>query len=213
MQILHVSRTLPRTLPINGKPVSTGIYKQAVTGSVHVHKLGLAGDGQADLTVHGGIHQAVYAYPSEHYSYWENYLGALPLPPGTFGENLTTSGLLETDVCIGDVYQTGDLVLQVTSPRIPCFKLGHKLSRPDILKVFLRSGRCGFYFKVLAEGSVSRGARVEVISKDPGRVSVRELLGLYRLGEGNRESIAKALEVEALGPLVRKDLEARLAKV
>lgn len=212
MQVLHVSRSLPLTLSISGKDVSTGICKEPVTGAIQVHKLGLAGDGQADLTVHGGIHQAVYAYPSEHYPHWESLLGVPPLPPGTFGENLTTSGLLETEVCIGDVHRIGNLVLQVTSPRIPCFKLGHKLARPDILKAFLQSGRCGFYFKVLEEGTVSAGSRVEIISKDPRRVSVRALLGLYRLGEGNPESIGKALEIEALGPLVRKDLEARLAK-
>jgi MOSC domain-containing protein YiiM len=212
MQILHVNRSMPRNLSINGKDVSTGIYKEGVTDSVRVHMLGLDGDGQADLTVHGGIHQAVYGYPVEHYAHWEAYLGVAPLPPGTFGENLTTRGLLETDVCIGDVHRLGNLLLQVTSPRIPCFKLGHQLGRADILKPFLHSGRCGYYFKVLEEGSIIAGTTVEVIARDPQRVTVRALLGIYRLGEGDREAIETALKIEALSPLVRQDLEVRLAK-
>lgn len=213
MQVLHVNRTLPRTVVIHGKEVTTGIYKERVDGPVHVHKLGLDGDGQADLTVHGGEHQAVYAYPVEHYPHWEKELDLPPLPPGTFGENLTTSGLLEAEVCIGDVHRIGDLVLQVTSARIPCFKLGHKLDRPDVLKPFLQSGRSGFYFRVLEEGSVSADSRVEILSRDPRKVTVRDLLGMHRLGEGDRRSLGRALEIEALAPLVRRDLEARLAKM
>ncbi|MES2658574.1 MAG: MOSC domain-containing protein [Verrucomicrobiota bacterium] len=213
MQVLHVNRSQPRTVVINGKDVSTGIYKEPVTEPVHVHSLGLEGDGQADLTVHGGIHQAVYAYPAEHYASWQDELSEPLFPPGTFGENLTLSGLLETDVRIGDVHRIGKLVLQVTSPRIPCFKLGHKLGRPGILKPFLQSGRSGFYYRVLEEGTVAAGSAVEVISRDPSGVTVRKLLGMHRLGEGDRGSIEKTLEIEALSPLVRKDLEARLAKM
>ncbi len=212
MQVLHVNRSLPKTVEINGKPVPTGIYKQPVSTPVAVHPLGLEGDGQADLTVHGGEHQAVYAYPSEHYAVWEAELGAGPFPPGTFGENLTTAGLLEADVCIGDIHRIGVLVLQVTSPRIPCFKLGHKLDRPGILKRFLHSRRSGFYYKVREPGTVEAGAGLEIIARDPRRVSVSDLLGIYRLGEGNPESLRRVLEIDALSPLVRLDLEARLAK-
>ena len=213
MQVLHVNRAEPRTVIINGKDVSTGIDKEPVAGPVQVRQLGLEGDGQADLTVHGGPFQAVYAYPVEHYAYWENELGAAPYPPGTFGENLTLEGLMETDVCIGDVIRTGKLVLQVTSPRIPCFKLGNKLNKPDMLKPFLQSGRSGFYFRVVEEAPVTAGTPLEIISHDPRKVSVRALLGMYRLGEGTRESIETALEIDALSPLVRKDLEARLLRM
>ena len=213
MQVLHVNRALPRTLAINGKDVSTGIYKQQALGPVRVHKLGLDGDGQADLTVHGGIHQAVYAYPAEHYGHWQDALSEPSFPPGTFGENLTLSGLMETEVCIGDVHRIGETVLQVTSPRIPCFKLGHKLGRPDILKPFLQSGRCGFYYRVLEEGALAAGDPVELVARDPRGVTVRALLGLYRLGEGDRDAIRTALLIDALSPLVRKDLEARLEKM
>ncbi len=213
MKVLHVNRTLPQDVIMNGKDVPTGIYKEPMTSPVRVHRLGLEGDGQADLTVHGGEHQAVYAYPVEHYAHWESELDAAPFPPGTFGENLTLSGFLETEVCIGYVHRIGDLVLQVTSARIPCFKLGHKLSRPDILKPFLQSGRSGFYFRVVEEGSVAADSAVEVISRDPRNVSVRALLGMHKLGEGDRESLVKALEIEALAPIPRRDLAARLAKM
>ena len=212
MKVLHVSRSLPKTIEINGRPVPTGIYKQPVAGPVAVHALGLEGDGQADLTVHGGEHQAVYAYPAEHYAAWEAELAAGPLPPGTFGENLTTEGLLEADVCIGDIHRIGALVLQLTSARIPCFKLGHKLGRPDILKRFLHSRRSGFYYKVCEPGSIEAGAGLKIIARDPRRVSVSDLLGMHRLGEGDPASLRRALEIEALSPSVRRDLEARLSR-
>ena len=212
MQVLHVNRALPRIVVINANEVPTGIYKEPVTGPVHVHKLGLEGDGQADLTVHGGEYQAVYAYPVEHYSSWQTELGETSFPPGTFGENLTVSGLLESDVCIGDEHRIGDLVLQVTSARIPCFKLGNKLHRPEILKPFLQSGRSGFYYRVVAAGTVTAGSDLEIVSRDPRKITVRALLGMHRLGEGDRSSIRQALAIDALSPMVRKDLEARLGK-
>lgn len=213
MQVLHVNRAEPRTVVINGKDVLTGIYKEPVQGGIPVRKLGMEGDGQADLTVHGGPFQALYAYPIEHYAYWQHELGAEPFTPGTFGENLTLEGMLETDVCIGDVYRIGSLVVQVTSPRIPCFKFGDKVNKPDILKPFLQSGRSGFYLRVVEEGSVAAGTAVELVSSDPRQVSVRALLGMFRLGEGTAEGIKRALEVDALSPMVRKDLEARLEKM
>jgi MOSC domain-containing protein YiiM len=211
MQILSVNVALPRTLEINGKMVPTGIYKEPVKGPVEVRKLGLAGDGQADLTVHGGEHQAVYAYPIEHYAYWAEFLGANILEHGTFGENLTVQGLVETEVCIGDVHRMGDVLLQITCERLPCFKFAHKVSRPDILKPFLQSGYSGFYYKVIQEGTISAGDSIGVVEKDPQRVSVRDLLGVHRLNEDVVETMEKLLKVEALAPGVRKDIEKRLA--
>lgn len=212
MQVLHVNRAEPRTVMISGKPVLTGIYKQPVAGAVPVCKLGMEGDGQADLTVHGGPFQALYAYPVEHYAHWERELGVESFSPGTFGENLTIKGLLETDVCIGDVYCIGSLVVEVTSPRIPCFKFAHKIGRSDILKPFLQSGRSGFYLRVVVEGSITAGTAVEIVSRDPRQVTVRALLGMFRLGEGTAESIRQALEIDALSPIIRKDLEGKLEK-
>jgi MOSC domain-containing protein YiiM len=212
MNLLSINVSLPRTVEINGKSVPTGIYKEAVEGPVSVNKLGLEGDGQADLTVHGGEYQALYAYPIEHYAHWQEHLGVESFEAGTFGENLTVRGLVETEVCIGDVHRIGEVLLQVTSERIPCFKLGHKLHRPDILKPFLQSGRSGFYYKVLKEGSLSSGDTIEVVEKDPRGVTVRALLGVHRLGDDSRETMEKALEVDALSPLVRADLEQKLSK-
>jgi MOSC domain-containing protein YiiM len=197
---------------ISGRPVPTRIYKEAVEGPVAVHKLGLEGDGQADLTVHGGEYQALYAYPIEHYPHWQEHLGVKSFAAGTFGENLTVSGLVETEVCVGDVHRMGDVLLQVTSERIPCFKLGHKLHRPDILKPFLQSGRSGFYYKVLRGGALSAGDAIEVVERDPRGVTVRALLGVHRLGENARETIEKILKVDALAPGVRNDLEKRLTE-
>jgi len=213
MKILSVNRTLPQNLEINGKLVPTGIYKEPVDTPVQVRALGLDGDGQADLSVHGGPYQAVYAYPVEHYAHWEHELGRDTLPPGTFGENLTVSGLLETEVCIGDIHRIGDVILQVTCERIPCFKLGHKLHRPDILKPFLQSGRSGFYYRVLQEGPIATGQDIEVSERDSRGVTVRALLGMHRMNEGTKETISQALEVEALSPAVRRELEARLEKL
>lgn len=212
MKVLHVNRSQAKTLVINGEEVSTGIYKEAVAGPVRVHKLTLEGDVQIDRRYHGGEHQAVYVYPFEHYAHWEKELGVVSFPPGTFGENLTTEGLLETEICIGDILRAGEIVLQVTSVRLPCFKLGYKFGKPAILKPFLRSGFSGFYCSVLEEGMISAGTAVEIIERDPRRVSARDLLGMQRLGEGTRESLEKLLEIEALSPPAREDLLARLGK-
>jgi len=211
MKVLSVNVSLTRTVLINGKEVPTGIYKEPVPEAV-VHKLSMAGDEQADLTVHGGEHQAVYGYPMEHYGHWESILGE-KLDYGTFGENLTTEGLLETEVCIGDVHRMGTAVLQVTSARIPCFKLGHKLHRPDILKPFLQSGYSGFYYRVVHEGVIHRGDEIEVIQRDPRAVTVREAVGMYRLNEGTKEQLQKALSIEALSPFYRDGFTQRLEKL
>lgn len=211
MRILSVNVSLPRPVEINGKMVLTGIYKEPVSGPVAVRKLGLEGDGQADLTVHGGEHQAVYAYPIEHYEHWRRMLGWESVEHATFGENLTVQGLLETEVCIGDVHRMGPVLMQVTCERLPCFKLGHKLHRPDLIKPFRESGYSGFYYKVLQEGSLSAGDAIEVVKKDPHRITVRALLGVHRLGENNRDTMEKLLHVEALAPGVREDIERRLA--
>ncbi|MDP2248000.1 MAG: MOSC domain-containing protein, partial [Nitrosomonadales bacterium] len=152
---------MPQKININGREVLTAIYKTPVQNRIRMRKLNLEGDGQADLTVHGGEHQAVYSYPFEHYSYWQQVLKKPELAMGTFGENLTVSGLLETEVYVGDILQIGEgadaAVVQITMPRIPCFKFGHKVGRPDILDEFLLSGRSGFYQRVLTEGEIGAG--------------------------------------------------------
>jgi len=158
MKLLSVNVGLPREVKWNGRVIRTSIFKAPVEGRVRVRKLNLDGDQQSDLSVHGGIDKAVYVYPSEHYSFWHEHLPAADLPWGAFGENFTTEGALEdTTVHIGDRFRVGSAAFVVTQPRMPCFKLGIRFGRGDIIKRFLRSGRNGFYFAVAEEGEVVAG--------------------------------------------------------
>ncbi len=210
MKLLSVNVALPREVEINGNPVATGIYKDPVSGPVWLGRLQLAGDGQADLTVHGGEFQAAYSYPVEHYAHWAQVMGRESFPHGMFGENFTISGLLEDAVCIGDIWRIGEARVQVTMPRLPCFKFGHKIGRPAILKEFLHSGHSGFYHRVLTEGSVKAGDEIELLERDPRGITVRRMLGMQKLGEGDAASVRQALEIDCLPPSLRRDLEARL---
>src|SRR5262249_32026976 len=145
----------------HGRIVRTSIWKSPVAGRVHVDRLNLDGDRQSDLAVHGGPYKAVYAYPSEHYEYWRRELPGIELPFGSFGGDLTTEGLREPDVRIGDVFRAGSAELRVTQPRMPCYKLGIRFDRADIVKRFLESRRSGFYFAVDQEGDVAAGDPIE----------------------------------------------------
>src|SRR6266480_681018 len=149
MKVMSVNVGLPREVEWHGKTVLTSIFKEPVTGRVRVERLNLVGDRQSDLTVHGGVDKAVYAYPSEHYGYWRAELPGVDLPWGMFGENFTTEGLLEEAVYIGDKFRIGETEVMVTEPRMPCYKLGIKFGRADIIKRFLASRRTGFYFAVV----------------------------------------------------------------
>lgn len=149
--------------------IATGIHKQPVEGPVTVNKLGLAGDEQADLTVHGGLDKAVYAYPSEHYAFWATQrLAALkreePLPPGSMGENLTLTGLLESDVWIGDRLHVGSTILEVTQPRQPCFKFNAKMGFSHAAKMMLQAGNSGFYLRVVQAGEVRAGDVIVLVT-------------------------------------------------
>jgi len=210
MKIISVNVSQPRAIHIGGREVMTGIYKEPVAGRVRVRRHNLEGDAQADLRVHGGEHKAVYAYPFEHYAPWEQALGRNGFVPGQFGENLTTTGLLETELYVGDVLRIGSAVLQVTHPRMPCAKLAHKFARPQFIKEFLVSGRSGFYLRVVEEGELGAGDTVEIVRRDPNQVTVRALLGLTDLNEINPDLAARAVQVEALPPSWREDVAALL---
>ena len=181
MQLISVNTATPTLVEINGIQVNTGIYKKPQSGKIWLSKSNLAGDGQADLTVHGGEFQAVYSYPVEHYAYWQKVLDKSTLPYGTFGENFTVSDLLEDDVYVGDVFSVGSAVIQATMPRIPCFKFGHKIGKPDILPMFLHSGRSGFYHKVIEEGEVGAGDAIHRLDRPAHSISIRMALGLQKL--------------------------------
>ncbi len=192
-----------------GRPWRSGIYKLPVSGPVRAGKTGLAGDGQANLDVHGGVDKAVYAYPAEHYSFWQAELDQ-QLPFGAFGENLTVEGLLEEEVCIGDVYWAGEALLQVSQPRGPCWKLARRLGASDLEDRFNRSGRTGFYLRVLQEGNLAAGMALERISRPTAQWSV---LQAHRLRENARSDPQAAAALAALPELAerfRRDLKKRL---
>lgn len=211
MKLLSINVAQPRAIQVGTREVMTGIYKEPIAGRVRVRRHNLEGDAQADLSVHGGEYKAVYAYPFEHYAQWERDLGRSDFKPGMFGENLTISGATEDLVCIGDVLRIGTTVLQVTHPRMPCFKLAHKFGRPQFIKEFLLSGRSGFYMRIVEEGELGAGDAMEFIRRDPQRVTVRALLGLTDLKEINPDLAKRALVAEGLPPNWRDDVAAFLS--
>ena len=198
MRIISINVGLPRTLLHAGREVTTGIFKEPVEGPVMLRRLNLDGDRQADLSVHGGRWKAVYAYPSEHYEFWRKELPGKDLPWGIFGENLTTEGLKEDETNIGDRFRVGEAVLEVSQPRIPCYKLGIRFGRDDIIKRFLASGRSGNYFSVLEEGLVKAGDAIERIHEDENGVSVAEVQRAYRDSVENIEVMRRAVKIPAL---------------
>jgi MOSC domain-containing protein YiiM len=195
----------PRTVFQGSEEVPTGIFKSPVEGRVRMRSLNLDGDRQADLSVHGGPNKAVYVYPSENYPYWKNELPGVELPWGAFGENLTTSGLLENAVCIGDRFAIGTAEVVVTQPRLPCFKLNLKFGRDDMVKRFLASRRTGFYLRVLREGEVGAGDEIIPVHQDEHRVSVLDALCLHLRESDSSELRNRALQVEYLSPSWRKE--------
>jgi MOSC domain-containing protein YiiM len=164
-QLLAIFAGKPQTVSIDGKDVSTAIYKQPVTGPVMVRTLNIDGDQQGDPTVHGGVDKAVYCYPVEHYDTWSAEL-MRHLDRGTFGENLTVSGLLEDVLHLDDVIEVGTVVLQVSEPRYPCYKLGHKMGDQRFLRRFQQSERSGFYCRVLQEGTIEAGDVMRVVERN-----------------------------------------------
>jgi MOSC domain-containing protein YiiM len=214
MRLVSVNVGTPRTVEYQGRAVSTGIFKQPVAGAVHVGATNLAGDGQADLRVHGGPHKAVYAYPLEHYSYWSAALERGELPLGFFGENLTLEGVNEDEVWIGDTLRVGSAILQVSQPRTPCFKLALRTGVEDFPRRFADSGRTGFYLRVLEEGEVSAGAAMERVARDPASLPVRQVFQLrHGLGNGRgRAALERAAALATLAPSWRQAFEDALRR-
>ena len=199
MKIISVNVGLPRKVEWNGKTVTTGIYKEPVRGSVNARTLNLDGDGQADLSVHGGRSKAAYVYPSEHYRFWRSELPDMALPWGMFGENLSTAGLLEEEVQIGDEFHIGTTRVQATEPRMPCYKLGIRFRRPDMVKRFLQSQRSGFYFAVAQEGRVQAGDAIERVTRASHGVTVADVVRLYTTDRDNIDLLRRVVALEALG--------------
>jgi MOSC domain-containing protein YiiM len=201
MKLVSLNTGLPRDVRWHGLNVNTAIYKQPVQGRIALRRLNLDGDRQADLTVHGGEHKAVYCYPLAHYEYWKKELPDQKLPMGAFGENFTMDGPLEDSVHLGDRFSVGSAELVVSQPRLPCYKLGVRFQSNDMVMRFLASGRTGFYFAVVREGEVGAGDEVRVIDRDSNAVPVSEITRLYvakRYCEADVASLQRALQVEAL---------------
>lgn len=198
MKLLSVNVGLPREIDIGGKTVRTSIWKSPVQGRVHVSTLNLDGDQQSDLTVHGGIDKAVYLYPSEHYAYWRAQLPDVELPWGSFGENFSAEGILEDRIRIGDRLRVGSAEFIVTQPRMPCYKLGIRFNRRDIVKRFLESKRTGFYLAVLREGDVGEGDQIDFVEKQETGVTITEIVSLHSTDSQNQELLRRATEVPAL---------------
>lgn len=198
MKVLSLNVGLPRLVLRNGEPISTGIFKSPSPERRRLRTLNLDGDRQADLSVHGGISKAVYAYPSEHYEFWKNELPEMDLPWGMFGENFTTEGLFENTVNIGDKFSIGTAVVTVTEPRMPCYKLALRFDRNDILRRFLQSGRSGFYFSVQQEGEVGPGDEFHLLEADKHNVRVSDITRLYTSEKHNAALLNRALKVESL---------------
>ncbi len=198
MHVVSVNIGMPRGVEWKGKRVTTSIFKAPVEGAIAVRSLNLDGDRQADLSVHGGLEKAVYAYPVEHYADWHAELPGVDLPMGMFGENLTIEGLGEDTLHIGDQLRIGSALLMAVQPRLPCYKLQLRFDRDDILKRFLLSERSGFYFSVVREGEFRAGESIEVMRRDPASISVGDINRLF-LGRASRpDLLERALNVAAL---------------
>jgi MOSC domain-containing protein YiiM len=212
VKLLSVNVSQPTEIAHGRGTVSTGIFKKPVAGRIMLRALNLDGDGQADLANHGGIHRAAYAYSIENYDYWRRELGRADLGFGQFGENFTVRGMVEDDIHIGDVFRVGDALVEVTQPRPPCFKLGIKMGMARFPKLFLASGRVGFYLRVLDEGEVGAGDVFERVESDPERVTVREMSHLLFFDPENLEGAERALRIRALSPGWRGSFEERLTR-
>ncbi len=208
-RVISINIGQPRTVPHDGATVRTAIFKDPVAGAVRLTRLGFEGDGQADRRVHGGPTRAAYLYPHEHYAHWEPRLGGGPLPPGQFGENVTTEGLLETDVQMGDVYVIGAARIRVASPRGPCFKLGIRTGDPAIVAPFLQSRRLGFYVSVLEEGVVAAGDPITLLHRDAGAATMADLIAALYFADTPVEIVERVLASPAGSP----DQKSRLHKL
>ena len=212
MRIVSINVSRPRIVIWNGQPVSTGIYKEPVEGRVMLRTLNLEGDRQADLTVHGGVTKAVYGYPAEHYDYWRTILPAMELPWGMFGENLTVERMNESSLNIGDCFRVGDAEIMVTEPRMPCFKLGIKFGRSDILRKFLESGMTGFYFSVRREGEVCAGDEIELLERDEHNLTISDITRLYARDRNDFATMQRAIAHPALPESWREHFRKQLVE-
>lgn len=210
MHIVSVNIALPQEVEWKGQTVRTSIFKQPVAGPVQVLAEHLAGDGQADLRVHGGPDKAVYAYSLEHYEFWRQHVPPELLVMGAFGENLTTTGLLESDAQVGAHYRLGTAVLMAVQPRQPCFKLGIRLRDAGLVRRFEEARRNGIYFRVVQQGVVRAGDAIALAEPGPLAVTIQDMVDNMRTAE-DPAKVRALLRLPTLSPSWRARLEAVLA--
>jgi MOSC domain-containing protein YiiM len=210
-RIVSLNVGMPREIQVNGHSVRTSIFKYPVEGRIALRGYNLIGDNQADRRVHGGPYKAVYLYPSEHYPYWKEQFPSFELPFGAFGENVTSEGLLESTVCIGDQFHFGSAVLQVTQPRMPCYKLALRFERADMVKRFWQSGRSGIYFSVVEEGEMEAGDSIQRVGSGSEQVTVADVVRLFKGEEWNTEILQRALRSPLYGSW-KRDIQSRLTE-
>ncbi|MGG1519241.1 MOSC domain-containing protein [Paenibacillus oryzisoli] len=195
-----------------GEELVTGIVKKPVSSLLHVTKLGLEGDGQADLTVHGGADKALCVYPEEHYAYWEEKRGQR-IEPVTFGENLTVRGMLEQDVCIGDIYAIGDALVQVSQPRQPCHKLAKRMDWPQAALYVQETGYTGYYFRVLQEGKIAQASTIKLVRRDEHGITLGYANHTKYHDKKNLEAARKLADLEVLSESWKASFRKRVAEL
>src|SRR4051812_42468790 len=209
-RLLSVNVGLPRDIAWKGRTVHTGIWKDPVRGRCRVGRLNLDGDGQGDLAGHGGEQRAVFVYQIESYRYWQEQLKRADFVHGQFGENFTIEGLPDDATCIGDRYQIGSALFEVTQPRVTCYRVGIRMNEPRMPALLTSSGRPGFYFRVLQEGVVGAGDEIVKVGEAKERMTVAEINALLYLPNHTRDRLERALRIETLSPGWRSSFEALL---
>jgi MOSC domain-containing protein YiiM len=212
MQLLSLNVALPQDIAWQGNTIRTSIFKQPVAGLVQLHAEHLAGDGQADLRVHGGPDKAVYAYPQEHHAYWQQHLPAAQLVPGAFGENLTTTGLLETQVRVGDCFQIGSAVLMAVQPRRPCLKLGLRWQRPSLVREFEQAQRPGIYFRVVQPGYLQAGDAIALVEPSACLITIQDMVSMLSPTYPDLGKVRALLALPTLSPSWRERLKRLLGQ-
>jgi ferredoxin-NADP reductase/MOSC domain-containing protein YiiM/ferredoxin len=210
-RLVSVNVGMPKDVPWQGKSVFTGVFKEPVTGPRRVRKLNVDGDGQGDLAGHGGEERAVFVYQIDSYRYWERELGRDDFVHGQFGENFTIEGLSDDEVCIGDRYQIGTAVFEVTQPRVTCYRVGIRMNDPRIPAFLVSHRRPGFYFRVLDEGEVQAGDEIIQLASGPEGMTVAEVDALLYLPGHPRQQLLRALRIPALSPGWQASFRALLA--
>jgi MOSC domain-containing protein YiiM len=212
VQVLSVNVGRPRDVEWKGRIVRTSIWKDPISGPVHVATLNVEGDQQSDLSVHGGRDKAVYVYPGEHYEFWKHELQRVDLAAGAFGENLTTKGILEEDIRIGDRLRAGSVEFEVVQPRTPCYKLGIRFGRDDMIGRFLESGRSGLYLAVVREGTLQAGDPIEFVSPAEHDVTVADVAAAFATGGDDQNLLRRVLDVPTLPSRLKDHFERLLER-